>query len=405
MVKLERQTYFYKENNLYASCGGKQILLKEFVTDSDRPIYLYNTETVKKRIDAYKEAFKSKPAHIHYAVKANSNIDLLKFIKDQGVGADVVSIGEFNRAQEAGFDASEIIFSGVGKSKAEIRESLEKGCRQLNCESLSEFKRIGDIAKNMGIKARVGVRINPDITVETHPYIATGFRENKFGVPLKQLSELIEIASNYKESLKWVGLSCHIGSQIMNSDPLVLAAKSLLSTAKDLSSYGIKIDSLDIGGGLGVDYQSDDEQKDIESILSFGREVSELLKDFDGEVFLEPGRSLVARSGILLARVEYVKSNGFKNFIVVNTGMHHLMRPSLYQAYHKIVPLSFNPESKPENFDIVGPICESSDVLGYDRMLPRPLEEDWVAILDTGAYGMSMVSGYNHHPFPFEKLI
>ena len=402
---LERSTYFYKNTILHTKVDGNEMSLEEVISGSDRPIYLYNKDTIRKRVEAYKHAFKAKPAHIHYAVKANSNIELLKFMKSLGTGADVVSIGEFNRACEAGFDPSEIIFSGVGKTKSEIKEALEKGCMQLNCESLSEFKRIGDIAKSMNTFARVGVRINPDITVDTHPYIATGFRENKFGVPLKQLTELIDLAKDYKDSLKWVGLSCHIGSQIMNADPLVLAAKSLLDTAKSLLGYGIKIESLDIGGGLGVDYQSDDESIDLESIKSFGENVSDLLSEFGGEIFLEPGRSLVARSGVLLARVEYVKSNGFKNFIVINTGMHHIMRPSLYQAYHKIVPIKYDPESKLENFDIVGPICESSDVLGYDRMLPKPQEEDWVAILDAGAYGMAMASQYNHHPFPLEKLV
>ena len=404
-MQLERQNYFHRNNEFYTKSGGKEILVKKFVSDLDRPVYLYNTDVIKQRIEAYKEAFKSKTTQIHYAIKANSNLDLLKIIRKQGLGVDVVSIGEFNRSCEAGFKPSEIIFSGVGKSKSEIREALEKGCGQLNCESLSEFKRIGSIAQSMGIKANVGVRINPDITVKTHPYIATGFRENKFGVSLKQILELIEIASLHKESLNWVGLSCHIGSQIMNTDPLVQAAKSLLNMSKDLKNYGITIESLDIGGGLGVDYQSDDEFKDLELIKSFGKAVLALLRDFDGKIFLEPGRSLVARSGVLLTKVEYVKSNGFKNFIVMNTGMHHLMRPSLYRAYHKIVPLKINSNSKIENFDIVGPICESSDVLGFDRMLPRPKEEDWMAILDAGAYGMSMVSQYNHHPFPLEKFI
>jgi len=405
MLELNRESYFYKNNKLFTQVEGRDIELQELVGSSDTPIYLYNKMTLKKRVQAYKDAFSKKPAHIHYAIKANTNLEIMKYVKSLGLGADVVSIGEFNRAIDAGFEADEIIFSGVGKTKSEIKEALEKGCGQLNCESLSEFKRIGQIAKELNLIARVGVRINPDITVETHPYIATGFRENKFGIPLKQLPDLIELFKSHQQNISWIGLSCHIGSQIMNSDPMVLAANSLIETARKLNEYGVKIKSLDIGGGLGVDYQSDDESKDLERIKDFGNRVAELFKDFDGEILLEPGRSLVARAGVLLARVEYVKSNGFKKFIILNTGMHHLMRPSLYQAYHKILPLCFDSKSKLENFDVVGPICESSDVIGFDRMLPEPKEEDWVAILDAGAYGISMASDYNHHPFPKEVLV
>ena len=399
-----RNSLFYHENDLCMLSNGAPLALKNICLESEHPVYLYNTDTIIKRVEAYKSAFSNLNTHIHFAVKSNPNLDVLRLVKSLGCGADVVSIGEFNHSLEAGFNAKEIIFSGVGKTKLEIKEALSKKVKQINCESLSEIKRVAKIAKSLNLEARIGVRINPDISVKTHPYIATGFRENKFGIPLGQVPELIKILDQSNEVLKLVGLSCHIGSQIMESEPLVKATKSLLKLSEEIKAKGYRVESLDIGGGLGVDYQSDNEDKDIEAIMNFGHLVTEALRPFDGEVCLEPGRSIVARSGVLLARVEYVKSNGFKNFIVLNTGMHHLMRPSLYQAYHKIIPIKLS-DSKIENFDVVGPICESADVLGYDRGLPRPEEDDWMAILDAGAYGISMVSGYNKHPNPTEVLV
>lgn len=403
-MDFKRNSIFYKDGALFAKTKNGLLDFKTVCLESENPVYFYNSLTVSDRVNAYKEAFSELDTHIHFAVKSNPNLQILQLVHSLGCGADVVSIGEFNHAIKAGFNPQNIIFSGVGKTKKEIHEALTKNVKQINCESLSEVKRVADISKALNLKASIGVRINPDISVKTHPYIATGFRENKFGIPLGQIPELVEILKSNLEFLQLKGLSCHIGSQIMEAEPLVKAAESLISLARELKTKGQTVQSLDIGGGLGVDYQSDDEDRDLTSIKEFGSLVAKTLKDFDGEICLEPGRSIVARSGVLLARVEYIKSNGFKNFIVLNTGMHHLLRPSLYQAYHKIVPLELR-ESKVGNFDFVGPICESSDVLGYDRALPQPEEGDWVAILDAGAYGMSMVSGYNIHPYPTEVLV
>lgn len=403
-MDFKRKSVFYKNQSLCAETTNGTLDFQNLCSESENPIYFYNSQTIEVRVKAYKEAFSDLNTHIHFAVKSNPNQKILQLVKSLGCGADVVSIGEFNHALESGFNPKDIIFSGVGKTKKEITEALVKGVKQINCESLSEVRRVAELSKGLGLKAKIGVRINPDISVQTHPYIATGFRENKFGIPVGQISELDHILNAQSDSLDLAGLSCHIGSQIMEADPLVKAAESLITLTKDLKSKGHTIKSLDIGGGLGVDYQSDDEEKDIKAIKDFGLLVTRVLKDFEGEICLEPGRSIVARSGVLLARVEYIKSNGYKNFIVLNTGMHHLLRPSLYQAYHKIVPLKLT-EAKVNNFDVVGPICESSDVLGYDRTLPRPDEGDWMAILDAGAYGMSMVSGYNIHPYPTEVLV
>lgn len=404
MSDFKRKTYYYKGDQLCTQSKGKEVALTDLIEDLERPAYVYNSDCILERVSAYKKAFSSLKTHIHYAMKANSNLEVLKLIQEQGLGVDVVSIGEFKKALEAGFKPKDIIFSGVAKTKTEIKEALLKGVFQINTESLSEVKRIISIAKDLNLKAKIGVRINPDIPVDTHPYITTGFRENKFGLPLIQLYELSKILNEAKDFISLQGISCHIGSQIMDPAPLVKAAESVLRVCKELRASGHEIKYLDLGGGLGVDYHSNDEEKDVTSILEFGKAVAEIFKDFDGEILLEPGRSLVARSGILLSRVEYVKSNGYKDFIVVNTGMHHLMRPSLYQAYHKLL-LVEKREGKSKTYDVVGPICESSDVLGFDRNFTDPKEEDWLAVLDAGAYGFVMASDYNHHAMPVELLV
>ncbi len=404
MFKRESFSYFNNELCLNTK-ENKPISLQELVREKDRPVYVYSLETVQKRIEAYKVAFSGFKNHIHYAVKSNSNFEMMAFMKSQGLGADVVSIGEFNRAIEAGFDSGEIIFSGVAKTKTEIKEAIEKNVFQINCESLSEIKRVSEISKSLNRKTSIGIRLNPDISVDTHPYISTGFKENKFGIPLEQLQKVSQIVKASEGSLVLKGVSCHIGSQIMEIDPLVKALESVLRVEKELGSLGHEITYLDLGGGLGVDYKSNDESQDLKNISEFGSRITPLLKDFKGTVLFEPGRSLVARAGVLLTRVEYVKNNGFKDFVIVNTGMHHLLRPSLYSAYHKIIPLKDDDSRAVKIFDVVGPICESSDVVGYERSLQTPNEGDWLAVLDAGAYGMSMASAYNHHPFPEEILI
>lgn len=404
-MNLERESFFYEQGKLVTLVKGDKVPLSHFVKGKERPVYLYNTETIKKRINAYKDAFKNFNNHVHYAVKANSNLDVLKLMKSEGFGADVVSIGEFNQALKAGFSGANIIFSGVGKSRLEIKEALEKNVFQINCESLSELKRVAEVSKELGKTTHVGVRINPDIPVDTHPYIATGFRENKFGISLNQLQNLSKLIKETSGVLKLKGISCHIGSQIMDIAPLVKALESVLRVERELSGLGHKIEFLDLGGGLGVDYQSDREDLDLDNIQKFGNMITPLLKNFKGQVLFEPGRSLVARSGVLLTRVEYIKTNGYKDFVVVNSGMHHLLRPSLYNAFHKIVPLVKREENSVKTFDVVGPICESSDVLGHDRSLNVPEEGDWLAVMDAGAYGMSMASGYNLHAFPEEVLV
>jgi len=403
-MSFSRESFFYKDGELSTEVNGEVKLLSQIVEFGERPGYLYNSVTIKKRISAYKKAFAGFKNHIHFATKSNPNLELLKIMKAEGLGADVVSIGEFNQALKAGFTADEIIFSGVGKSRAEIKEALEKNVFQINCESLSEIKRVGEVSKELGKSTSIGIRINPDIPVDTHPYIATGFRENKFGISLSQLPQVSKLILESGGALKLQGISCHIGSQIMDVKPLVKALESVLRVESELNVLGHEIAYLDLGGGLGVDYQSDDESKDLENIAAFGECITPLLKNFKGTVLFEPGRSIVARAGVLLTRVEYIKTNGFKDFVVVNSGMHHLLRPSLYSAYHKIVPVKVR-DAAVRTFDVVGPICESSDVLGYDRNLATPEEGDWLAILDTGAYGMSMASAYNLHAFPEEVLV
>ncbi len=400
-----RESFSYKDNVLGVEAEKGWTSILELIPDSEVPTYVYNLKTIKSRIDAYKSSLSKLKTQIHYAVKSNGSAEVLKCFQSEGTCADVVSQGEFKRALDCGFKGSQIIFSGVAKSRKDILFAIENDAYQINIESLAELRRVCEISKSIDKEARVGFRVNPDIPVDTHPYITTGFRENKFGIGLDQVRKAVKILKESESLVKLTGISAHIGSQIMDVDPLVDSAKALKRLAKELEGQGFKLESIDVGGGVGVDYQSHDESLDIQMIKNYGKKLEELFSDFDGTIVLEPGRSLVGRSGILIAKVEYIKNNGFKDFIIVNTGMHHLMRPSLYKAYHSIVPVRKTGENLEKNFDIVGPICESSDVLGFDRVMEEPKEGDFLAILDAGAYGMTMANEYNLHKLPNEVFV
>lgn len=399
---MEQKSFSYQNHRLGAVTEGKWIDLLEVLPSDPHPTYFYNLHSVKKRIDQLKTSLGGLQAKIHYAVKANAHPHILEMVRQQGCGVDTVSLGEMLHSLEHGFSPKDIILSGVGKSKKELTQSLLLGIKQINVESLSELKRLGEIASVYQRECRFGIRLNPDIQVDTHPYISTGFRENKFGIPEKQIPEVLEIVKQYSPWLKWQGLSVHIGSQIRDVEPLLQAAKALVRVRHNLTFYDQDITSLDIGGGVGIDYKSANETAELEMLKAYGRGLQNIFSDFKGEILLEPGRFLVARSGVLVTQVEYIKNNGFKNFIVVDSGMNHLLRPSLYQAYHRILPLNENTKAKKNIFDVVGPICESSDVLGYERYLPEPQEGDWLAVMDVGAYGYSMSSDYNMHDKPNE---
>ncbi len=398
-------SYFYNTDVLNLKNNLGSIPVKELIPTYERPTYIYNSHSIETRIKAYM-AKKQSNFSIHYALKANTNKDLLKFICKHGMSADVVSWGEAELSMKAGFRPEQIIFSGVGKTKSEITNAIQSDLGLINIESAPELNRIIEISTSLNKSINVGLRINPDISVETHPYIATGFRENKFGVSHDDFSEIIEMLKNQKlVNLKCLGL--HIGSQIQNLDPFVNSLEKLVECVHFFRKKGFNITDVDLGGGIGIDYLSSDEDPEILQIKTWLDIIDSKVKDLNLKFHLEPGRSIVARSGILVTEVQYIKKNQFKNFIIVDTGMHHLIRPPLYQSHHRILPLVFKKSEKEISLraDVVGPICESSDVIGFDRSFQNVNSGDLLAIMDTGAYGFAMSSDYNHHPKPIELFI
>jgi diaminopimelate decarboxylase len=399
------KSFAYKNNVLGVETQNGWRDLRDIAKEQSGPFYLYSRRSIEQRAQIFIDSLQGLDFKIHYAVKANGNEEVLKILKNKNCGADVVSRGEAQWALDNGFSPKDIIFSGVAKSKEDLRFAIDKELYQINVESLPELQRLGEVAQDLKKTAAVGIRINPNIKVDTHPYITTGFRENKFGIAEYQMKEALEIIKSFSSHLRLQGLSSHIGSQIRELSPLRDAVASLLRTTNALIQEGHKISTIDLGGGIGINYSIDDESVELEMMKSFCSTVKESLKDFKGRVMMEPGRALVGRSGILCAQVEYIKYNGYKDFIILNSGMNHLMRPSLYQAFHRILPLEIRTSATEKIFDVVGPICESSDVLGHNRQLHEPQEGDWLAVMDAGAYGMSMASFYNRHEFPAEVVV
>jgi len=385
----------YKQAKL--TLMGKDLgrLAKKYGT----PLYVYSAGRIVQKLKALRGAF-TEPLHVHYAMKANFNPQILKLLKKQKVGVDVVSAGEIKRALECGFKGQDIIFSGVAKSHEEIGFALRKNILLFNVESLPELERIGQIAKRLKKTAQVSFRLNPDVSADTHPYITTGFRENKFGMDQSFLPELLEILRRYKKNLNLRGLDFHIGSQLTKIEPFEEALKKSVPVFQQLRSQGFDLRIFDIGGGVGISYQG----QEVIDLAEYGRRLESYLKPLGVEIHCEPGRYLVADAGVLLTKAEYIKKTPYKNFVIVDTGMHHLIRPSLYQAYHRIMPVvkSDRPEVK---VDVVGPICESSDWIAKDRILPEIKEGEVLAILDAGAYGYVMSSDYNLHPKAKEVVI
>lgn len=398
------QSFSYQSDKLGAVTGAGWVGLETYLEGKHHPVYIYNLSSVARRADFLSDKLKGLNTKMFYAVKANGHKDILQLLKQKGLGVDVVSGGEAAWALENGFSPSDILFSGVGKSKEEITLALEKGFFQINAESVEEIARIITLAKKMGKKAAIGIRINPNIKPDTHPYITTGFRENKFGISEYQLPESLKLITANKEHIELRGLSAHIGSQIRDIKPLIETIHALIQMARNLKNQGYPLKTLDFGGGIGIDYNSENEADEFVLMEEFCAALKNVRQEFDGQFLLEPGRTLVGRAGVLCAQVEYVKFNGYKKFLIVNTGMHHLLRPALYKANHRILPLKPSKTST-EFYDVVGPICESSDVLGHDRQLPALDEGDWIAIMDAGAYGMAMSSFYNRHLPPEEICI
>ena len=362
--------------------------IKTLVKKYDTPLYLYDFNRVEKQYSSLKEAFSGKKSLIAYAVKANSNLSLLKHLAKLGSGADCVSIGEVKRALKAGIKKYKIIFSGVGKRDSEIREALERDILLINLESEAEMERVEIIAKELGVEARISIRVNPNVDAQTHPYISTGLRENKFGVDL-DVAKQMYIYAKKSENLNPIGIHFHIGSQLTELSPIKEACEIVADLVRSLEAIDIDIRFFDVGGGLGVVYNNETPINPTDYALT----IIKAIKGLDLTIVMEPGRYLMANSGIFLTKVLYEKRNGDKRFVIVDGAMNDLLRPSLYSAYHKIEALQKDGEKSPA--DVVGPVCESGDFLGKDVPLPPLDHGDILIVHSAGAYGFTMSSNYN----------
>ena len=363
------------------------------------PCYVYSRKAIESNWRAYDEAFMGHPHLLCYAVKANANLGVLNLLSRLGSGFDIVSVGELERVLHAGGGPSKIVFSGVGKREDEMQRALEVGIRCFNVESEPELLRLDRVARSLGETAPVAVRINPDVDANTHPYIATGLKENKFGVAMDVAHKLYHTASRMP-ALSIVGVACHIGSQLLSISPLLEALGHLLTLARELRTEGISIRHLDLGGGLGIQYQ--DEQPPSPS--EYVEAILDLIPEHDFEIVLAPGRSIVGPAGILLTRVEFIKKSVAKSFAIVDAAMTELLRPALYDAWQPIVPVLLRQQGTASRYDVVGPVCESGDFLGKDRSL-NVHAGDLLAVQAAGAYGFCLSANYNARPRPPELII
>lgn len=367
----------------------EQVSLNEIKDSYGTPCYVYSEQAIQTAYRAFDEAFEGHPHDIRYAVKANSNLAVLQTLAQLGSGFDIVSGGELTRVLAAGGDASKVVFSGVGKQDWEIEYALESGIGCINVESASELHRIARICEANNRRAPISIRINPDVDPNTHPYIATGLKENKFGVSIEEAISLYSEASNLS-MFRIVGIDCHIGSQITDLTPFLDALERILSVVDLLAQRGITLEHIDLGGGLGVRYQDEDPI----DVSAFASAIGQLMSGRPQSLMFEPGRLIVANAGILLTSVIALKSNAEKNFAVVDAAMNDLIRPALYSAWQEVVVVNEQATTRPQTWDIVGPVCETADFLAKDRELS--LEEDGLlAIRSVGAYGFVMSSNYN----------
>lgn len=375
----------YRDNELYC----EDVPVAKIAGEIGTPFYLYSLKTLRNHYRVFESSFSEIPHIISFAVKANSNLAILNILAREGCGADIASGGELFRALKAGVDPRKIVYAGVGKTKEEIRYALESDILFFNVESPQELKAIDEVAGSLGRKARVSLRVNPDIDPRTHPYISTGLKKHKFGIGIERAMDEYKTASLLK-NIDLAGVHYHIGSQMIEIDPFLDALKGILSLVTGLKRSGIDIRYIDVGGGLGITYNDEEppHPKDLADAIM------PLIKDLGCEVILEPGRIIVGNAGILVSKVLYVKEGEGKRFIIVDAGMNDLIRPSLYEAYHEILPV-VKDERKKVVADIVGPICESSDFLAREREVSEFCPDELLAVMSAGAYGFTMSSNYN----------
>jgi diaminopimelate decarboxylase len=388
-------------NHLHRKDGRlflEEASLEELARQYGTPLYVYSLGALDEAYRSYEQALAGLPHLVCYAVKANSSLAILQHFARLGAGFDIVSGGELSRVLAAGGAAGKVVFSGVGKTVSEMRMALEAGIRCFNVESESELDRLNQVAGELGKRAPVSFRVNPDVDPKTHPYISTGLKQSKFGVPIGQAMGLYRRASEMP-NVEIHGVDCHIGSQLTDLSPIADALDRVLALVDSLAAVGIKLRHVDIGGGIGIRYQ-DETPPDMAKYreILHGRFAGR-----DEEVIVEPGRSLVGEAGVLLTRIEYIKSGEDKTFVIVDAAMNDLMRPALYDAFHDIVPVG-EPRTKPLDCDVVGPVCETGDFIGLGRHLAVE-EGGLLAVLSAGAYGMSMSSNYNSRPRAAEVLV
>ena len=386
----------YKNNQLMAENLPVKQLAEQFGT----PLYVYSRATLERHWHAFNNAFGEHPHLVCFAVKSNRNIANLNIMAKLGSGFDIVSQGELERVLAAGGDAAKVVFSGVAKSCQEIARALEVNIRCFNVESEAELLRINQIAGEMGKIAPISLRVNPDVDAHTHPYISTGLKENKFGVSAEQAREVYKVAATLP-NIKIIGMDCHIGSQLTELQPFLDAVDRLIMLMEQLKQDGIRLKHLDLGGGLGVTYTDETPPHPTE----YAKALWEKLSAFSElEIIVEPGRAITANAGILVTKVEYLKSNESRNFAIVDAGMNDMIRPALYQAYMNILEIDRTLAREEKMYDVVGPICETSDFLGKQRKLAIA-EGDYLAQRSAGAYGASMSSNYNSRPRTAEVMV
>jgi diaminopimelate decarboxylase len=388
--------FTYHQDNLH--CDG--VSLAAIAHEVGTPAYVYSAGLIRERYTELEAAFAGYPHALHYALKANSALAIVRLLEGLGASADANSIGEIDVALRAGFTPSRIVFTGVGKTRDELERAVSLGIKAINAESAGELDRIDAIAQAQGVRARVALRVNPNVDAQSHPHISTGLKRNKFGVPIGEVRGLLRERLS-RPGLEIVGIHLHIGSQITSLDPLRRAYDALSTLALELKDDGVRLEHLDVGGGLGFSYDG----SPVPDAAAWAAVLIETTRRTGLSLIVEPGRSIVAPAGAIVSRVVDVKASAAgRQFVVLDAGMTELMRPALYGAFHRIVPVKIS--DAPEAVcDIVGPVCETSDTFGVERTLALPQTNDLMAILDAGAYGMVMASNYNRRPMPPEVLV
>ncbi|MCO5101934.1 MAG: diaminopimelate decarboxylase [Burkholderiaceae bacterium] len=395
----QESAFRYREHSLFA----EDVALADIAREHGTPAYVYSRSAIETAFASFVQACRGRDALVCFALKANSNLAIIELLARAGAGFDIVSGGELQRVVAAGGDPSKVLFSGVGKSEAEMRCALDAGVRCFNVESESELLRLDRVAASRKLRAPVSLRVNPDVDAGTHPYISTGLRENKFGIAHEDALDVYRRAAALA-NIEVKGIACHIGSQITSVDPYLAAADKLLELVDALHADGIELHHIDFGGGLGIRYRDEDPPSAQALLEALFRRLDRHPRGSRYGVFFEFGRSIVGNAGVLLTRVEYLKQNGERRFAIVDAAMNDLMRPALYEAYHGVLPVRQRDDVEARRYDVVGPVCESGDWLARDRSLAIE-EGDLLAIASAGAYGMAMASNYNTRPRAVELLV